>query len=169
VEFFVSHLVTAAKDPMSAQPDDFHFLNGEWTIQNRRQVDATTQQWEEFPGEATCWSILSGTASIEELRIPAKEFFGMGLRLLDKEKGVWNDYWVNARNGKLNLPPQQGRFENGVGLFLASELYDGKEILVRGVWDGITSDSCRWTQAVSYDQGVTWQPNWFMEWTRKRT
>lgn len=160
---------TSPQEPVSANPGDFDFLNGDWSIKNRRLVDAATQKWDEFPGEATCWSILSGTASIEELRIPAKEFYGMGMRLLDLEKRIWNDYWVNARNGKLNLPPQEGRFELGVGTFLASEVYDGKEILVRGVWDGITPDSCRWTQAVSYDQGVTWQPNWFMEWTRKRS
>lgn len=150
-----------------AAAGDFDFLNGEWSIHNRRLTDAGSNTWEEFPGEATCWTVLFGGGSIEELRIPAKQFFGMGIRLLDVNQKAWSDYWVNARNGILNLPPQTGHFENGVGTFIARDTHEGKEILVRGIWDEITPDSCRWWQAVSYDLGATWQPNWFMKWTRK--
>ncbi len=94
----------------SGKPNDFHFLHGEWKIRNRRLSSRDTDMWDEFDGEATCWSILSGIASIEELRIPSRSFFGMGLRILDVEKRVWNDFWINARSGILTPPGQTGVF-----------------------------------------------------------
>ena len=107
-----------------------------------------------------------GVGSVEELRIPARGFSGMGLRLLDVGKQQWNDFWVNARSGVLTTPGMAGHFENGVGTFVSEDVDEGKPILVRGVWDRITPQSCRWHQAVSRDAGKTWQENWFMDWTR---
>ena len=145
---------------------DFDFLAGEWRIQNRRLKSADSGDWDEFEGEATCWTILAGVGSIEELRIPARKFSGMGLRLLDVEKRLWNDFWVNSRNGVLTTPGQTGVFDNGVGTFTADDMDGDRPIKVRGVWDKITPNSCRWSQAVSYDQGATWKDNWLMDWTR---
>ena len=54
--------------------------------------------------EATVVGILGGIASIEELRIPARGFSGMGLRLLDVEKKIWSDHWVNAKSGVVAVP-----------------------------------------------------------------
>ncbi len=39
-------------------------------------------------------------------------------------------------------------------------------IIVRGAWDQITPRSCRWCQAVSRDDGKTWEDSWVMHWTR---
>lgn len=47
----------------------------------------------------------AGIGSVEELRIPARNFSGMGLRLLDVERRLWADHWVNARSGVLTPPP----------------------------------------------------------------
>lgn len=145
---------------------DFDFLAGEWKIKHRRMKKAHTEEWEEFEGEATCWTILGGVGSVEELRIPARNFSGMGLRLLDVEKRVWSDFWVNAKSGVLTTPGQTGAFENGVGTFTADDKDGERPIKVKGVWDRITPSSCRWWQAVSWDDGKTWEPNWFMDWTR---
>lgn len=150
----------------NGKPGDFNFLAGEWKIKNRRLKNKDRNEWDEFDGEATCWTILNGLGSVEELRIPARDFAGMGLRLLDIEKGVWNDFWVNAKNPVLTTPGLQGNFEDGVGTFLAEETEEGKTIVVKGVWDRITADSCRWYQASSTDGGKTWEENWTMDWTR---
>jgi len=142
---------------------DFDFLAGQWNIKHRRLQEA---KWDTFEGEATCWTVLGGAASIEELRIPARKFSGLGIRLLDVKQRVWCDYWVNARDGILTPPPSTGVFTNGVGTFTADDV-DGKQpIKVRGVWDRITASSCRWHQATSRDGGKTWQENWFMDWQR---
>lgn len=148
------------------KPHDFDFLAGEWRIKNRRLKDAASNHWDEFEGEATCWTILDGVGSVEELRIPQRSFSGMGLRLLDDEKKVWNDYWVNSKSGVLTTPGQQGVFIDGVGTFTADDVDGDKPIKVRGVWDRITPNSCRWYQSVSRDGGKTWEDNWYMDWTR---
>lgn len=149
-----------------SQPGEFAFLAGEWRIRHRRLKDKEQGIWDEFEGEATCWNILNGIGSIEELRIPARDFSGMGIRLLDTDKGVWNDYWVNARSPVLATPGLQGSFENGIGTFVAQEVDGDRPILVKGVWDRITADTCRWYQATSSDDGKTWSENWTMEWRR---
>jgi hypothetical protein len=148
------------------KPGDFNFLAGEWKISHRRLKSANADDWDVFTGEATCWTILGGVGSVEELRIPARGFSGMGLRLLDLEQKLWNDFWVNGKSGVLTTPGLTGSFENGVGTFTAEEEDGGRKIVSRGVWDRITPNSCRWHQAVSRDGGKTWEPNWFMDWTR---
>ena len=160
-------VLLAAQAPVPpGKPGEFDFLTGQWAIAHRRLKTQGTTDWDEFAGEATCWSILGGIASIEELRIPARKFSGMGLRLLDVERKVWSDFWVNAAGGVLTTPGTTGGFVDGVGTFEAADTDAGKPILVRGVWDRITPRSCRWYQTVSRDAGKTWQPNWFMDWTR---
>lgn len=154
----------AAATPPAGKAGDFDFLAGEWRIQHRRLKSA--DEWDEFVGEATCFSILGGVGSVEELRIPARNFSGMGLRLLDVGTKVWNDFWVNAAGGVLTTPGQTGYFEDGVGTFSADDVDGDQPIKVRGVWDRITPSSCRWQQAVSRDGGKTWEINWSMDWQR---
>ncbi len=147
------------------KPGEFDFLAGEWKISHRRLPPGATG-WDVFEGEATCWTILGGVGSIEELRIPSGNFSGMGLRLLDVEKREWSDFWVNAKSGVLTAPGQTGGFVNGAGIFEADEMDGDTPIKVRGVWDNITGTSCRWRQSISRDAGATWQDNWVMEWKR---
>lgn len=146
---------------------EFDFLTGQWTIHHRRMTKPG--EWDEFEGGATCWSILGGIASIEELRIPSRNFAGMGLRLLDVEHSTWIDFWVNTKSGVLTTPGTAGAFENGIGTFTATDVEGDQPILVRGQWDRITPQSCRWSQAVSRDDGRTWEDNWVMEWVRVTT
>jgi hypothetical protein len=145
---------------------EFNFLAGSWKISHRRLKESGGKEWDEFPGEATCWTVLGGIGSIEELRIPARNFSGLGIRLLDVEKRVWSDFWVNARSGVLLCPGMTGSFRDGVGTFIADDVDDGHPIQSRGVWDRITPTSCRWHQAISRDGGKVWEENWIMDWSR---
>lgn len=151
--------------PTPGKPGDFNFLAGEWRIHHwQRQLGKIA--WDTFDGEATCWTILGGVGSIEELRIPARNFSGMGLRLLDLEKKVWSDFWVNAKSGVLAPPGLTGSFEGGTGIFISDDLHDGKPIKAGGLWDRITPTSCRWRQVISRDGGATWEHTWVMHWQR---
>lgn len=151
--------------PTPGKPGDFNFLHGEWKIKHRR-LPPGAKEWDVFEGEATCHTILDGIGSVEELRIPARDFSGMGLRLLDVTTKVWSDFWVNAKSGVLATPGQTGSFENGAGIFVSDDMDGDKPIKAAGVWDRITPTSCRWRQSVSHDGGKTWEDNWIMEWTR---
>jgi hypothetical protein len=87
----------------------------------------------------------------------------MGLCLLDVEKKIWHDHWVNANSSILSAPSQTGGFQDGTGTFQADNKDGEKLIKVKGVWDKITKDFCRWYQAISYDDGKAWKGNWLMD------
>jgi hypothetical protein len=152
-------------NPTPGKPGDFDFLTGEWRIKNRSIVNGA---WLEYDSEATVYAILKGIGSVEELRIPARDFSGMGLRLLDVTTSVWSDFWVNAKSGVLTSPGQTGSFENGIGVFWSDYKDNGQSMKSAGVWDLITPNSCRWRQVVSADGGETWAHNWIMDWTRAK-
>jgi hypothetical protein len=154
----------APRQPLAnGKAGDFAFLTGEWRIRNRRLKNGA---WDEFDGEATVVGILGGIASVEELRIPARNFSGMGLRLLDVERKLWADFFVNGQGGVLGPTPAWGSFVDGVGSWDSDDADGDKPLVVRGVWDQITPKSCRWYQAVSRDDGKTWKEDWIMHWTR---
>jgi hypothetical protein len=152
--------------PTPGKPGDFNFLAGEWRIKNRRL--RAPNDWDLFEGEATCWTILAGVGSVEELRIPARNFSGIGLRMLEVEKRVWSDFWVNAKSGVLTSPGQTGSFEDGVGIFVTDDVENSKPVKYAGVWDKISATGCRWRQASTRDGGKTWEQNWIMDWARVR-
>lgn len=158
-----SHNNTQTKPEAAAHAGDFDFLSGHWKIQHRQLKSSHPEVWDCFEGEASCWTILNGTVSVEELRIPARDFSGMGLRILNKEKQLWSDFWMNAKTGILQAPGIEGSFHEGRGVFIENTT---EETQIRGVWDKITATSCRWEQANSNDGGKTWQTNWSMDWVR---
>ena len=145
---------------------EFDFLAGSWKISHRRLKASGSNEWEEFEGEATCWTVLGGRGSIEELRLSAHKVIGLGIRLLDVEKRLWLDYWVGSGSGVLTPPGMPGAFKNGVGTFEVDDVDDDQPIKVRGIWDRITPTSCRWHQTISRDGGNVWEENWFMDWVR---
>lgn len=142
---------------------DFDFLTGEWKIHHTYLENGA---WIEFDGEATVHSIHGGIASIEELRIPVRNFNGMGVRTLDLEKKLWADAWMNVKNGVLGTPTY-GSFVDGVGTWISEDIdADGKKTLSRGIWDEITPTTHRWYASASTDGGKTWEDSWIMNWTR---
>jgi hypothetical protein len=158
---------------LSAAKGDFDFLAGEWRITNRRLTgrDANgAEVWDIFEGEATVHRLLDGLVSVEELRIPARGFSGMGLRMFDPKKGLWSDHWVNGKHTAIAGEPTYGGFNaQREGIFQGDDTDDkGRPIRVKGQWDRITPTSCRWWQGTSRDGGATWEINWSMEWTRVR-
>lgn len=156
---------TRPATPTPGAPGDFDFLAGQWRIEHfwRPSTDAA---WITFHGEATCWTILNGVASVEELRIPARNFSGMGLRLLDVERRRWVDHWVNAKGGVLSGEGTPGSFENGVGIFIGDDVDNGTALQACGLWDRVGPTSCRWRQVLSRDGGKTWHHTWVMHWQR---
>jgi len=150
----------------TGKPGEFDFLAGNWNISHRFRKFADKDEWDRFKGEATCWTILAGVGSIEELRIPERNFSGLGIRLLDIEQKLWSDFFVNAKSGVLTSPGTTGSFVDGAGIFISDEKDGETPIKVRGMWDNISKTTCRWTQSVSRDDGKTWRDGWIMDWTR---
>ena len=86
--------------------------------------------------------------------------------LRDVEKKIWSDHWVNAKSGVVTTPGQTGYFKDGAGIFEADDLDGETPIKIKGVWDQITTRSCRWSQLISRDSGKSWEDQWVMDWRK---
>jgi hypothetical protein len=148
---------------------DFDFLMGTWNIRNRRVKRPRTDwdAWDEFEGTSVARPVWGGRANMDEFEAdtPSGHIQGMTVRLYDHEARQWGLYWASSAQGTLGTPTV-GEFKNGQGEFYDQDRIEGKLVLVRYVWSDITSRSCRWEQAFSWDGGATWKVDWVMELTR---
>ena len=86
--------------------------------------------------------------------------------LLRSRERAWSIYWADSRRvGELD-PPVFGTFSGDTGVFQGADIFEGRPILVRYTWSGVTTPTPRWEQAFSEDGGRTWEPNWIMEFAR---
>ena len=58
-----------------------------------------------------------------------------------------------------------GGFDGDIGMFEGDDTFEGRPILVRFSWSGVTTPTPRWEQAFSDDGGQSWETNWVMEFT----
>jgi hypothetical protein len=150
---------------------DFDWLVGDWRVKHRRLKErlADSHEWVEFEGTCSMRQLMEGWGNVDDnfLDIPGGAYRAVGLRSYDPTSGQWAIWWLDGRNpfGELD-PPVKGRFENGVGNFLANDTLRGKTVLVRFTWSQITPTSAHWEQAFSPDGGKTWEVNWTMEFKR---
>jgi hypothetical protein len=166
-----SNSTEARQEPMHhnlpTEAEDFSFLEGKWRVHHKKLKDFASdkKEWIEFEGTASFFSLLDGIVSVEELRDANGAPFGSAMRTFDVKRRIWLDAWVSAGSGVLQTPIE-GRFEGDVGTFIASDSYEGKSILVRGVWKRISKNEVTWEQAASNDDGKTWDDNWLMRFER---
>ena len=168
---------TATEAPHAAlQHDgehDFDFLVGSWKIHLKRRLRPLTgsTEWVEFDGTVVCQKVWDGRAELEQFDVDSPEkhikIHGLTLRLYDAKSHQWRIYWANADKGALDLPPVIGAFSNGRGEFYDQEEREGRPILVRYVWSGVTTNSPHFEQSFSADWGKTWETNWITDQTRE--
>ncbi|GAA2650499.1 hypothetical protein [Paractinoplanes durhamensis] len=147
--------------------NDFDFLNGSWTVRNRRlrTLLEGSDDWDTFPGHSTCRPIFNGAGNTDEIVFPTLDSRGFTLRLFDQDRKEWSLYWASSRTGLL-YPPVVGTFSEGRGDFYGDDTHEGKPIRAHFIWSDITATSARWEQEFSADGGQTWESNWIMEFTR---
>lgn len=146
---------------------DFDFLIGRWKVWNRRLRErwVGSTDWYEFPGRSDTRKLLGGVANVDELVLPTLGFSGMTVRTLDVATGLWSIYWVNSKIGVVT-EPVVGKFDNGVGTFIAPDKDGERDILCRFVWTIGDQDRPHWEQAFSGDGGATWETNWVNDFER---
>lgn len=163
-----------AEAPPAALRDgsrDFDFLFGDWIVQHR-VLKAATGAWVEFKGTSSTRPVMGGSGNVEDnLLHPASGTYrAAALRAYDPKTGLWAIWWVDGRNAHGPIdPPVKGRFVNGVGQFYSDDVVDGKPRRTRYTWSEIAPNSARWAQATSSDAGQTWETNWVMEFSRRKT
>jgi hypothetical protein len=151
---------------VSGDVHDFDFIEGAWTLRNRRLKKrlAGSNEWEQFPAVDCAQIHLGRVVNVDELLFPTKGWAGLTLRNFDVEKRQWSIYWISSRNGKLT-PPVVGGFSGDRGEFYGDDEDDGRPVKVRYLWVKQGPDHAHWEQAFSLD-GKTWEVNWVNELTR---
>jgi len=149
--------------------DDFDFWMGRWHAHNRmrRKWLAECDEWDEFEAAVVAHKILDGLGNQDEFRTAhAGGFIGMSFRFFDPATGQWSIYWATTRRPGVLDPPVIGGFSGATGTFNGTDTHQGRAVLVRYVWSGVTTPTPRWEQAFSGDDGKTWETNWVMDFTR---
>ncbi len=145
---------------------DFDFEEGRWTVLHRRLATrlAGASDWEEFGGESRMWRLMDGLANIEDnlLHLPAGPYRALAMRTFDPATGLWAIWWVDGRNPHALDVPVKGRFDGGIGRFVAEDQFQGRPIQVEFQWSQ-TAQGPRWQQAFLPDGGATWEVNWIMD------
>ncbi|MGN9914142.1 hypothetical protein ACTMTJ_42110 [Phytohabitans sp. LJ34] len=146
--------------------NDFDFFTGTWDVANRYLTKrlAGSDEWEEFPGRSVAHTFFDGAGNFDEITFPTKGWRGATARVYDLDTEMWSLYWMSSRTGRMD-PPVTGRFVDGVGEFMGTDMFEGRPVKVRFVWSEITGDAAHWQQAFSLD-GKEWETNWHMYFTR---
>jgi hypothetical protein len=162
-------MAVSATTESAVRERDFDFWMGSWKVHNRRLRErlAGSDEWDEFESTSVARPLLDGMGNEDEFRTDYDGgFIGMSFRFFDPTTNQWWIYWADTRRcGKLD-PPVIGSFEGDVGVFEGEDAFEGRPILVRFIWSGVTTPTPRWEQAFSEDGGETWETNWTMDFTR---
>ena len=148
---------------------DFDFNVGTWKTHIRRldRSQSKTTSWVEMDGTVTVRPIWGGRANLEEIEAqsPASRLKGLTLRLYDPRSHQWNLTWVNSSRGAIS-GANFGAFTNGRGEFYGQDTSEGRTVLVRQIYSGITADSYHFEEASSSDHGRTWETDFIADLTR---
>ena len=167
----VSPPASGAEATEKAAPTDWDWLVGRWKVRHRKLKDRLvgSTEWLTFGGSCVNWPLLGGHANVDDnvFNAPGGQYRGVGLRALDPATGQWAIWWLDSRfPDKLDVPVRGG-FQDGVGIFLSDDVWNGTPVTVRFRWSDIQARSAVWDQAFSTDGGATWESNWVMHFTRE--
>ena len=171
VKEFVAQLTRLKKAPDYATPltagsgpeHDFDFNMGHWSTRIRAVINplSAPNVWSDLRGTHVVYRVWGDWADIGQLQVdgPGGHIEDLALRLYDRKSRQWRVYFANSGSGTL-ASPMVGGFRDGVGTFVFLDEMEGKTVLVRNVWSGITAKACHQDWAISADGGKTWVPTW---------
>ena len=152
-------LVAQAATPPQDGSHDFDFSNGVWHTHITRTLDPLDGGTHHITmeGTKTARPVWGGRAWLEEIEAdgPDGHWEGATLFLYDAKAGQWSQSYIDSDTGVIN-PPTIGSFKEGRAELFATEMYQGRNVIVRGVWSDITATSHRYEISYSQDGGRTW-------------
>ncbi len=150
---------------------DFDFNIGVWHTHIRRVLDPLSGSSDsmELNGTVTVRKIWGGRAQLEEIEAdgPNGHWEGLTLFLYNPQAHQWSQSFINSKSATLNAPTI-GSFANGRGELFSQDTFNGKSILVRGVWSDITPDAHQYEESYSVDGGQSWHPAFIANLTREK-
>jgi hypothetical protein len=150
----------------ASSKNDFDFLAGDWTMDNRRlkcRLGGCTEWITYRSTSKNSGPILNGIGDFDIFetsynQVGNNHYEGLTVRLFDPTTRLWSLYWVDSNTGRLD-PPVVGSFEGNVGTFYCWDTFQDKKIIVMFKWDKTDPDNPVWSQAFSEDKGATWEMN----------
>ncbi|GAA4042634.1 DUF1579 family protein [Nonomuraea soli] len=136
----------------------FDFLLGSWTVVNSKK--SRDGQWQEFTAQVTAEPRLDGRVILENFQAvfpDGQRVKGLAIIAYDPATDLWHHAWLDSRVSP-DFTPVVGRFDGDHGEFHAPGL--------RFRWERRADGTVAWEQAVSQDDGVTYETNWLMEYRR---
>jgi hypothetical protein len=148
---------------------DFDFDFGSWKMHIRRLVHplSGSTEWTEMEGTTVTNKIWDGRANLATVEADGSSghLELLSLRLYDPRVRQWNISFATSDSAVLSVPAVGG-FSEGRGEFYDSELFQGRNILVRfSIWP-VSRNEVHAEQAFSADGGTTWETNWINTYTR---
>ncbi|RYY66416.1 MAG: hypothetical protein EOO13_15810 [Chitinophagaceae bacterium] len=163
-ELLISPSATSSKH-------DFDFFEGKWLLHNKKLLSRLSgcTEWIEFDSTQQMRKILHGIGNIDNFitEMNGEPFEGMTLRLFNRITKLWSIYWADSNYGVLDQPVV-GSFNKKIGHFFTRDKFHDKDVTVVFCWDARDHDHPVWGQAMSIDEGVSWEWNWFMYMTRQQ-
>ena len=138
---------------------DFDFARGVWHTHITRVLDPFDggTHITVSDGTKTATPIWGGRGWIEELQVDGQDghWQGATVFLYNAKSRQWSQSYIDSDTAEVGTP-EIGEFKDGRGEFYATEKYKDRNVLVRGVWSDITTDSHRYEIFFSQDGGRTW-------------
>jgi len=148
---------------------DFDFDFGTWKMEIRRLVHplSGSSEWTEMKGTTVTNKVWDGRANLAAVEAdgPSGHLELLALRLYDPRAQQWNISFATSDSAVLSVPAVGG-FNDGRGEFYDSELFHGRNILVRFMIWPVSATEVHSEQAFSADGGNTWETNWINTYTR---
>lgn len=157
---------------MTATPatDEFDFAFGDWNVPHRRLRTrlAGVDDWQTFGGTSSTRPILGEAGNIEDNSVdfPGDPYRAIAVRNFDAVARTGAIWWLDDRAAHHLDVPVIGGYTGSDGEFRGDDVPDGRSVRLRFLWLRTGSDRPRRKQALSDDDGRTWETNWTMDFTR---
>ncbi len=150
---------------------DFDFNIGVWHTHIRRVLDPLSGSSDsmELNGTVTVRKVWGGRAQLEEIEAdgPKGHWEGLTLFLYNPQAHQWSQNFIDSKSAMLNTPTV-GSFKDGRGELFSQDTFNGKSILVRGVWSDITPNAHQYEESYSSDGGQSWSPAFIAKLRREK-
>jgi len=137
---------------------DFDFANGTWHTHATQVLDPFDggSHTVIMDGTKTARPVWNGRAWLEEIEAdgPNGHWEGATLFVYNAKGGQWSQTYIDG-SGEIEAPTI-GTFKEGRGEFFGTSVFEGRTVLVRGVWSDITANSHHFDISYSRDGGRTW-------------
>lgn len=163
--------MTAPEPPEEASQMDW-FL-GDWNIASRVKMSDDPEEWLEETATSTVSSVLGRFAIMETYTgtLGGTPIDAVSIRTYNSNLGKWEQRWLD--NTSPGFAEYTGEYADGEFVGVSNRSFKpeaeggrGETTGVREVFYDIEENRFSWRLETTQDNGETWEPVWYLEYTR---